>query len=247
MRGALLVRRAALAAMMIVTAWSVWAWAQTPAARPRDAASAWVHEAVRVPTADRAAAQQGRAEPAAENEESSPPPINWMQYGAMLVNFGILAGAYYLLGRKPIAAALVARRDAIAKDIDEAQRMKQEAEERAKTYQAKLERLEEEVRMAREALIHAAEGERERIVAEAEAKAARMSKDAEFLALQELKQVRQELWREAVEAAVQAAQELLKANVTSADQERLAEEYLATLGGQKMQPSADSDAREAAP
>jgi F-type H+-transporting ATPase subunit b len=101
--------------------------------------------------------------------------------------------------------------------------------------------------MAREALVRAAEGERERIVAEAEAKAARMSKDAEFLALQELKQVRQDLWREAVEAAVQAAQELLKTNVTSADQERLAEEYLATLGSQKMQPGADSDAREATP
>jgi F-type H+-transporting ATPase subunit b len=233
MRSALLVRRAALAAIAVVTMWSVWAWAQTRPPQSHDAKGL--------------AAHQNRAEPAAENDESGPPPINWMQYGAMLVNFGILAGAYYLLGRKPIAAALVARRDAIAKDIDEAQRMKQEAEERAKTYQAKLERLEEEVRMAREALVRAAEGERERIVAEAEAKAARMSKDAEFLALQELKQVRQDLWREAVEAAVQAAQELLKTNVTSADQERLAEEYLATLGSQKMQPGADSDAREATP
>jgi F-type H+-transporting ATPase subunit b len=236
MRGTLLVRRAGLAAIAVVTMWSVWAWAQTRPGKAHAAKGAPTHEVAREPAAE-----------TEENEEKGPPPINWMQYGAMLVNFGILAGAYYLLGRKPIAAALVARRDTIAKEIDEAQRMKREAEERAKTYQAKLERLEEEVRMAREALVRAAEGERERIVAEAEAKAARMSKDAEFLALQELKQVRLELWREAVEVAVQAAQELLTASVTTADQERLAEEYLATLGNQKLQPTADSDAREATP
>jgi F-type H+-transporting ATPase subunit b len=101
--------------------------------------------------------------------------------------------------------------------------------------------------MAREALVRAAEGERERIVAEAEAKAARMRKDAEFLALQELKQVRQELWREAVEAAVLAAHELLTTGITTADQERLAEEYLATLGTQKVPSTADLDPREATP
>jgi F-type H+-transporting ATPase subunit b len=236
MKRALFVRRASLAAIAIVTASSVWAWAQTPAVQPHDAKSASVHAAVKAPTLD-----------SEESEETGPPPINWMQYGAMLVNFGILAGSYYLLGRKPIAAALVARRDTIAKEIDEAQRMKQEAETRAKTYQAKLERLEEEVRMAREALVRAAEGERERIVADAEAKAARMRKEAEFLALQELKEVRHQLLRETVEAAVLAAHELLTATVTTADQERLAEEFLATLGTQKVQPPQDSDSREAAP
>jgi F-type H+-transporting ATPase subunit b len=240
---ALFVRRAAMAAMAIVTAWSIWAVAETRPARPHEERHGETDKG-------NVRASDSPWEPTAEgegSEEGGPPPIHWMQYGAMLVNFGILAGAYYLLGKKPIAAALVARRDSIAKEIDEAQRMKREAEERAKTYQAKLERLEEEVRMAREALVRAAEGERERIVAEAEAKAARMHKDAEFLALQELKQVRQELLRETVEAAVLAAQELLKSGITIADQERLAEEYLATLGTQKAQPPPESDAREATP
>jgi F-type H+-transporting ATPase subunit b len=195
--------------MVLVTAWSLWAWAQ-PA---------------------RAPVTEGPA------EVEDPAPINWTEFDkqtppfiATLINFGILAAGYYLLGKKPIAAGLQTRRDAIAKEIEEAQRMKREAERRAKTYQAKLERLEDEVRLAREALVRAGEGERERIVAEAEAKAQRMRKEAEFLVEQELKQMRQDLWREAVEAAVSSAEEMLKKRVTAADQERLAEAFLSDLG-----------------
>jgi F-type H+-transporting ATPase subunit b len=175
-----------------------------------------------------------RAEP---EQREGPAPINWFEFGretppfiAMVVNFGILAAGYYLLGRKPIAAALQSRRDSIAKEIEEAQKMRKEAEARAKIYQAKLDTLEEEVRTAREALIRAGEAERDRIVAEAEAKAERMRKDAEFLVLQELKQIRIDLWRDTLDAAVTAAEELLRQRVTQADQERLAEDYLADLG-----------------
>ena len=111
--------------------------------------------------------------------------------------------------------------------------MKQEAEARAKTYQAKLEKLEEEMGTAREGLVRAAEAERDRIVSDAEAKADRMRKDAEFLVAPELKQIRHDLLRDTVEAAVLAAEELLTSRVTTADQERLAEDYLTDLGGKK--------------
>ena len=54
-----------------------------------------------------------------------------------------------------------------------------------------------------------------------------MRKDAEFLVEQEMKQIRQDLWRDTVEVAVTAAEDLLKKRVTPADQERIAEDYLA--------------------
>jgi len=251
-------RRIAIAVMVLVTAWSLWGWAQ-----PLDRAA---HRPVQKEKS--AAALEGRAvtspgspeksrnveEPA---EDEAPPPINWTEFGketppfiATLINFGILVAGYYLLGKKPIAAGLQARRDAIAKEIEEAQRMKQEAEERAKLYQAKLEKLEDEVRTAREALVRAGEAERDRIVTDAEAKAERMRKDAEFLVEQELKQMRLDLWREAVEAAVSAAEEMLKKRVTAADQERLAEGFLSELGDRsKGVPGAGSQeaARSAEP
>lgn len=234
------VRRIALGAMGLVTAACLWGWAR-PARGDHEAEHRSV-AAKPVPAAARPAAQSAvEAEaPEGESEKEQPEPMNWTDFGAktppfvaVLLNFAILAGGYYFLGRKPIGNALQARRDSIANDIEEAERAKAAAEERAKFYQAKLEKLEDEVRAAREALVRAGEAERERIVSDAEAKAERLRGDARFLVEQELKQARQELWREAVEAAVGGASQLLASRVTAADQERLAEDYLASLGGQK--------------
>jgi F-type H+-transporting ATPase subunit b len=220
-----LARRVVFAAMILVAGWSLF---------PRVASSSQ-ERAARSHAHDQSGETAERGE-----EERGPAPINWFEFGketppfiAMAVNFGILVAGYYLLGRKPIAAALQNRRDSIARDIEEAQRIKHEAEARAKIYQAKLDTLEEDMRAARDVLLRAGEAERDRIVAEAEAKAERMRKDAEFLAVQELKQVRLDLWREALESATQAAEDLLKKRVTAADQDRFAEDYLAELGGKR--------------
>jgi F-type H+-transporting ATPase subunit b len=182
-----------------------------------------------------------RHEPTANagEEASEPGAINWLEgpflgnaqppFIAILVNFAVLLGVYYYFGRKPIAEALRLRRVTVAKEIEDARRMQREAEARAKTYQAKLASLEEELATARAALVEAGKGERERIVKEAEERAARMARDAEHLLEQEIKQIRQDLWRETVEHASRAAEELLKKRVTAADQERIAEDYLADL------------------
>jgi F-type H+-transporting ATPase subunit b len=220
-------RRLILAVMFLVTAWSMWAFAAN-------------HQSARQPAA-------AATEPA---EGDEPPPINWTDFGqetppyiAMVINFGILVAGYYLVGKRPVQAALVSRRDSIAKEIEHAARMKQEAEARARIYMAKLENLEEETRVAREGLIRAGEAERDRIVAEAEAKAERMRKEAEFLVVQELKQVRQELLRDTVEAAIVAAEDLLRKRITPADQERVAEDYLADLAGRKGASGAPAPSR----
>jgi F0F1-type ATP synthase membrane subunit b/b' len=231
--------RVALGVMVAVTAWSVWAWVQS---RPAAAASRESAAAAEEP------ARGGGGERAnGDAEAEAPAPFNLTKFGgetppfiAMLINFGILAAGYYFLGRKPVAAGLQARRDTISKEIEEAQRMKHEAEERAKTYQSKLEKLEEELVAARESLVRAGEAESERIVRDAETKADRMRKDAEFLVEQELKQLRGDLWRDTVEAAIAAAEELLKKRVTPADQERLAEDYLADLGSKHKAVSAEA-------
>lgn len=251
-RGARIARRLALVAMGLVTAWSLLAWAQSNHARnarPARGGSA--------ATTDESARREPAKETLKQAEDTGPAPMNWTQFGsdtppfiAMLVNFGILVGGYYLLGKRPIAAALRSRRDGIAKDIDEAQRMKEEAEARAKTYQAKLERVDEEARAARDALLRTGEAERDRIVKDAEAKADRMRRDAEFLVQQELKQIRLDLLRDTVEMAVLAARELLAQRITQEDQERLAEAYLSELGGAKgtavAQPADPFGTRESA-
>ncbi len=253
-RGRTAARWALLAAMTVLTAWPVWAWAteHSEHASPRHDAP---HAAAVATAHGHPNANEGQGEAKEEaKEDEAPAPINWTQFGgatppflAMLINFAILAAGYYWLGRKPIAHGLQSRRETIAREIEEAQRMRKEAEARAKQYQAQLDNLTQEMTTARDSLLRAGEAERERLVREAEAKAERLQRDAQFLVEQEIKQMRQDLWRDAVEAAVSAAQELLKQRVTPADQERLAEEYLAELGA-PARPAAPGPAmRETAP
>ncbi|MGH7330421.1 MAG: ATP synthase F0 subunit B, partial [Polyangiaceae bacterium] len=94
-----------------------------------------------------------------ENEEHGPLPINWIDFGnkaqvpyaVYVLNFGILVFLYWRLGKKPIKDALKDRRASIAKEIEEAQKMKKEAKQRAKKYQAKLEGLDQELEGAKQA------------------------------------------------------------------------------------------------
>ncbi len=176
-----------------------------------------------------------------EGEEESPGRINWFDfsnkeqppYAALFINFGLLAYGYYRFGKQPVANALEGHRKAVLKDIEEAQRMKREAEERAKHYQAKLQDLETELAQTRQSLEEAGKGEKERIIKDAEEKARRLEKDSAFLLEQEGKQLELDIHREAVIEALGHAEELLKKRVTQADQERLAEEFLASLAQRK--------------
>jgi F-type H+-transporting ATPase subunit b len=289
-------RRILLGVMLLVTAWSLWAWAQPggprplppgrmppgmsmPPGHPMPPGMGGAMPPGRMPPGMPPGAAFGRptmaptpppppvrpeptqelspAEKAAEEEkEANAPPadVNWVDFGrstppyiAAVINFALLFGGYYWIGKKPIAAALKGRRASIAREIEEATKMRKEAEKRAKHYQAKLERLETEVQTTKDALVRAGEAERERLVQDAEAKAERMRKDAEFLVEQELKQLRVDLQRDTVEAAIAAAEELLKKRVTPADQERLAEDYLADLARQPARPDAQRSRRDPSP
>jgi len=178
-----------------------------------------------------------RHEEAKEEESETPKSINWTDfsnkdqppYMAALINFAILLIIYVSFGKKPIAEALVARRAAVSKQIEEAQQIKREAEARSKQYTAKLQDLDSELVSTKAALEAAGVGEKMRIVKEAEEKAVRMQKDSEFQLAQERKQMQADLQREAAESALAGAEQILRTGLTQADQERVAEEFLATL------------------
>lgn len=173
----------------------------------------------------------------AHGEHAHPlPAINWMATGgrtppfiALIVNFGILIFGFYYLGKKPVQKALVDRRASVAREIEEANRFLREAEERAKVYQAKLANLETEIETAKRSLTEAGKGDRDRILREAEEKAARMKRDANLLVEQEVKQIRQDLLLETIDAAGMSALTMLRERATQEDHERLANEFLVEL------------------
>jgi len=198
-------------------------------------------------------------EAASEGEEASEgegehalKSINWtdlsntkqVPYVVYFGNFALLIFIYVTFGRKPVAEGLKSRRDSIAKEIEDAQRMKKEAKQRAKKYQAKLEGLDDELASAKAGLIEAGKADKARIVKDAEEKAARMNRDAVELLEQEKRQIHDDLVNETVEAAVREAEELLKKRVMPEDHERLAEDFLASLG---KRPSPNLSTPPAAP
>lgn len=166
-----------------------------------------------------------------------PEAINWTDifdkkkpaYVALVINFGALAALYYILGKKPIAEALKQRRVTIGKDIEEAQKLLDEAKERAQKYQADLKNADTDAATAKAGLVSAGKGEVDRIMSEAQERADRMKRDAERLVEQERKQVHLDLLKETIDGAVKEASGLLEKNVTADDHIRLANDLLAEL------------------
>lgn len=155
--------------------------------------------------------------------------ITSREFQGTVVNFIALLLLFGWVIRKKGNPALAERRKQVEAELEEAQRLRAEAEKRHMETATRLERLDQEMLHIRADMVKAGEAERDRIVAQAEEKAARMRKDAGFLIEQQIKQLREDLTREAAEAAVQAAKELLQKSTTDSDQDRLAEAYLERL------------------
>jgi F-type H+-transporting ATPase subunit b len=168
-------------------------------------------------------------------KEGVEPSLMWRPKG-MPVPFGALAFncliLYFLLfkfGKKPIGDALRQRKLAIMKGIEDAAKMKADAEARLAEYQTKLDDVDQEVARIRREMKEAGEAERVRILSEAMERRARMERDARTLVEQELKAARVALVRDTVRAAIKSAEATLTAKVGDSDQQRLGEEYLGSI------------------
>ena len=151
------------------------------------------------------------------------------EFWGSVVNFTLLMVILVLMGRKPMGTFLVSRRRAIEEGLAEATKLREAAKKKYDEYQGRLEKLDREIAAIRKEMVAAGEAERDRIVEEAEAKAARMRREAEFLIEQQMKQLRVDLTREAVDAAVSAAEKVLRETMSADDQQRLAQNYLDRL------------------
>jgi F-type H+-transporting ATPase subunit b len=90
--------------------------------------------------------------------------------------------------------------------------------------------LDKETQTIQAALREEGEREKTRLVSEAHTLAAKIKEDALFLADQEVKVARQNLRQEMAEQAEAAARDLVRQNLSPADQMRLAEECIQNIG-----------------
>jgi F-type H+-transporting ATPase subunit b len=147
-------------------------------------------------------------------------------YGALLLNSAILYFILFRLFRKPVTEGLANRKANILRGMEEASRMKKEAEEQLATYEAKLAGLDEDIARIQREMRAAGENERARILSEARERRERMERDAHVLIEQELKGIRERLVRETLESAIASAERKLRDRLGASEQTALAEQYL---------------------
>ncbi|MFO0760909.1 MAG: ATP synthase F0 subunit B [Byssovorax sp.] len=159
------------------------------------------------------------------DEKNQPPP-----FLASVLNFALLAWILARFGKKPLAEALLKRKNEIMQEIETAETLKEDAERRLDEYEQKLETMEETLEELRAEFAAQAEQEKKSVLAEAEERRVRMRKDAEFRIEQEMKSARAQVLQEAVVAAVAAAEALLVKRTTASDLDKMAEDYLKSVG-----------------
>ena len=153
-----------------------------------------------------------------------PPP-----FGFALINFGIFLAIMFRLAWKPLKQFMADRHDEIAKNLDEAAKLRAAAEATLKQYEQKISGIDREVDTLLAQIKKEAEAEKVRIMAAAEADAKRLKEDAERQIAAEIDRARRELRRGVIEAAVAAAEESLKKNIAADDQRKMAEKYVADV------------------
>ncbi|MFQ5428365.1 MAG: hypothetical protein ACE5EZ_05230 [Thermodesulfobacteriota bacterium] len=146
-----------------------------------------------------------------------------------IINFILLVIGVYLVWTKVINPALDKRSAGIKKALEDAVRLREEAEKAALLYREKLAALETRLASIAEELRLEGEAEKERIINEARAAAARLKEQAKTTAEQEIKKARLEIRGEVAELAVKMARELLEKELRPEDQQRLIKDYISNL------------------
>jgi F-type H+-transporting ATPase subunit b len=151
-------------------------------------------------------------------------------FGLWILNAVVLYGFLIKVARPKIREGLKNRKTSILRGMDEAARMKREAEARLADYEEKLERIEQEVERVRREMREGAEAERARILSEAKTRRVRMEEDAKILVAQELSAATASLREELIRAALKSAVATVTSRLRPDDHQRYADEFLSGLG-----------------
>jgi F-type H+-transporting ATPase subunit b len=150
---------------------------------------------------------------------------------ATFINWLVLVWLIVAFAKKQLPAALKKRKASLVQGMEEAARVKAQAESHLAELETKLSHVDAEIDQIKSEMQRASEIERERILREAQERRARMERDAARLIMTELEAAKEQLRRDVVSAALQQATEEVARQVTASDQERLFDEALGSLKG----------------
>jgi F0F1-type ATP synthase membrane subunit b/b' len=148
-------------------------------------------------------------------------------------NLFLFVGVLFFLLRRPISASLLARRDAIRRELMRAQEERKAALAKLEEVEARLARLDAEVETVRAQAKREAEQERESIARSTAEETRRLREQAQREIESAGKVARQELRHYAAEQSVRLAEDLIRRDMRSEDDARLMNDYIEELGGIK--------------
>lgn len=152
---------------------------------------------------------------------------NWLITDTWKVlNFGILAAVGFFLLKKPVSEFFSSRKKNIEDEINELEQKKTDAQKELADYQAKFKNLDQESKQIVENYIKQGEEAKIRIIAEAEAQAEKLEEMAKHTIAQEFKSAKAKLQLEIAKKAMEKAEEVIKASITTDDQDKLVDQYL---------------------
>jgi F-type H+-transporting ATPase subunit b len=152
--------------------------------------------------------------------------VPWDKIALHAVNFVILVGGLYFVGRTAINDAVRNRTLAIRTELDDAVRAKAEAQAQFDVLQARLDGFVAELATLRAEGVAESEREAEYIAERTKRDVELTKSNTERIIRDETARARVRLQQDAAELAVRLAEELLKGRMTGDDQSRLAREFL---------------------
>jgi F-type H+-transporting ATPase subunit b len=161
------------------------------------------------------------------NEHGEAKPKGWVATDTYRVlNFAVLAGALVFLLRKPLSQALNARIKGIQVQLEDLEAKKAEAEKILSEYNAKIVSLSKESEEIVAEYIRQGNEAKAKILKEAEMSAYKLEEQARRNIENEFVLAKQRLQQDIIEKAMLKAEEIIKKNISTDDQNRLVDEYL---------------------
>lgn len=149
---------------------------------------------------------------------------------ARVANFALLAGGLFYFLREPVGRHLASRGDQIRGDLQQAAQMKAEAAARLAEIEQRLAGLPAELELVKQRGAEEVAAEEARMAQQAEVERTRLVAQAQREIDQQLRTARHALREHAAALAVGVAEERLRATLTDAEQQRLADEFTRQIG-----------------
>jgi F-type H+-transporting ATPase subunit b len=157
-------------------------------------------------------------------------PAKLKDLGWRAMNFAALAIILVKFLGKPIGNAMGSRRMAIVNQFESLNERRSEVENTYREYEAKISQIDTEVAGILDAAMVQAEAQKVKIIEDAHRAAAEIQKKAQMTIQHELSMAKRRLRTEVAEQAAAMAEEIIRQNLTEADQAKLVVDCLDKVG-----------------